>query len=287
MNEPAEISIRDLVADVWGHKWRIGMVALFCGVLGVVAGKFITRYYEASVLLSPLPQDGTSGVGGALGGLAAQYGGLASLSGINLFGGSQKDEVVAVLQSQLLTERFIRDANLLPSLYADLWDEGAGAWKTSDKARIPTVWNANRYFATRIRSVSTDGRTGLVRLTIKWKDPEEAARWANGLVRLTNEYLREKAIAEARRNIDYLGEQALQAPTVEVRRTIYSVLENEINKEMIAKGRDEFALKTIDPAFVPERPSTPGSFHLGIFGALLGGFGYLAYLLTRRVMSAD
>jgi len=50
----------------------------------------------------------------------------------------------------------------------------------------------------------TDPKTGLVTLSITWNDPNIAAKWANGLVRMANDYLRDQAIEESERNIAYL-----------------------------------------------------------------------------------
>jgi uncharacterized protein involved in exopolysaccharide biosynthesis len=49
-------------------------------------------------------------------------------------------------------------------------------------------------------------------------------------------------------------------------------LQNEISKMMLARGNDEYALKVIDPATPPERPSSPVPLYwtLGAFFATLG-----------------
>ncbi len=103
-------------------------------------------------------------------------------------GDSRKYESLTVLQSEALTEKYISSHNLLPVLYANQWDRGKNTWRSSDVAKVPTLWKANRFFK-KIRSVSTDAKTGMITMTIKWTDPVLAASWANDLVALTNEYL--------------------------------------------------------------------------------------------------
>jgi uncharacterized protein involved in exopolysaccharide biosynthesis len=112
-------------------------------------------------------------------------------------------------------------------------------------------------FKKSVRTVLTDTHTGLVTMTIKWTDPVAAATWANDLVKLTNDYLRKKAIDEAERSIAYLSEQASKTEVVGVKQAIYSILESEINKETIARGREEFALRVVDPAIPPEVATSP------------------------------
>jgi len=115
----------------------------------------------------------------------------------------------------------------------------------------------------------TDTKTGLVTLGISWKDPKLAAKWANDLVRMTNDYERDRALAESERNIRYLTEQAAKTDQVGIRETIYSLLESEFSKAMLAKGNEEFSFKIIDPATVPEKPTFPNRT-VWMLGALFG-----------------
>jgi hypothetical protein len=55
-------------------------------------------------------------------------------------------------------------------------------------------------------------------------------------------------------------------------------MEEEIKKEMIARGRDEFALRVIDPAVPPEKESFPRPV-LWTAGAFLGGI-FLGLLVS-------
>ena len=157
----------------------------------------------------------------------------------------------------------------LPVLYASKWDRERNDWKTNDARSKPTLWKANKYFKEKIRRVSSDNKTGLVTLTITWSDPVFAAKWANDLVRMANDNLRDRAIAESERNISYLNEQAAKTDVVGIRQTIYNIMETEINKAMLAKGSEEYAFKIIDPAVVPEKPYSPRPV-LWTLGSLLG-----------------
>jgi uncharacterized protein involved in exopolysaccharide biosynthesis len=281
-----EISFRDLLKEIWASKLLLcGLVAV-CTLAGGALSFATEEEYEASVGLLPVTDDNT-GRGGGLSALASQYGGLASLAGISLLGGAsgKKDEAIAVLQSELLTERYIQDNNLLPVLYAKKWDAGAQKWRVADPQKIPTLWKANREFR-KIRSIVDDKKSSMVVMKITWKDPKQAAQWANDLVRITNSYLRDKAIQEAERNISYLNEQALKTTVVEAQKSIFSLLETEINKEMLARGREEYALKVVDPAFVPEKPSSAGPVLLALLGFGLGCTAAVLVAFARLVFRA-
>jgi uncharacterized protein involved in exopolysaccharide biosynthesis len=118
-------------------------------------------------------------------------------------------------------------------------------------------------------------------MTITWRDPQVAAKWANDLVRLTNEYQRDRALRESERNVAYLNSEAAKTNIVGVERAIYSLLENEIKKMMLARGNEEYALKVIDPAVAPEKQSSPRPL-LWTFGGAVGGFLVAAVFVLFR-----
>lgn len=280
-----EITLRQFVADL--RKAKL-MFVLLLGALtlgGVLKGLLVPRDYSAITVLSPVSEGmGGSGLGG-LAQLASQYSGLASLAGINLPESGMKDEAIAVLQSQLLTQRYIQQNNLLPILYASEWNAATHAWKSSNPRHVPTLWLANRYFNNAIRSIVDDKKTGMVEMTIKWKNPEQAAQWANGLVALTNAYLRDKAVSEAERNIVYLNGMVGKTNVVQEQEVIYALMQQQIEKEMVARDREEYALKVIDPAFPPQKPSSAGPLLLGLLGCTLGLFIGVTVVFLRRILS--
>jgi uncharacterized protein involved in exopolysaccharide biosynthesis len=269
-----EIQLAELFQLLRRARWIVASFVLLSTLAGVALALTLTKKYTATTVLSPVSNSSSGSLGG-LGSVMSQFGGLASLAGLSLSGDTKRAETLAVLESEALTEKYIQDNNLLPILYAKQWDAGAKRWKVTDPKKMPTLWKANQYFKSKIRTVSSEGKTGIVTLTITWKDPIAAAKWANDLVRLTNEYLRAKAITESERNIAYLNEQAAKTDVVQVKQAIYTILQTEINKEMLARGSDEYALKVLDPAVPPEKPSSLAP----VLWVFIGFFGSLGFCL--------
>jgi uncharacterized protein involved in exopolysaccharide biosynthesis len=252
------LTIREYLDFLWRTRWKIGAFVAACTLATAVTVLLLPKEYRASILVSAVTGQSGSGQLGGLSSLLSQFGGgLSSLAGLSLSSDSKRAESVAVLQSDALTERYIEQNNLLPVLYKKDWDAATGRWKQTDPLKMPTLWKANERFKKSIRKVVLEPHSGLVTLAITWTDPKVAAKWANDLVKLTNDYLRRKAIDEADRNIAYLTEQAAKTDVVGIKQAIYSLLQSEINKEMLARGTDEYAFKVLDPAIAPERASFP------------------------------
>jgi uncharacterized protein involved in exopolysaccharide biosynthesis len=249
-----EIRLKDLVEMLLQYRYRVMLSVIGITVLVAVVSLLVPKEYDAAVVISPVTNTSDKSFGGS--GASGALGGLAALAGMSLGSDSKKAESVATLQSQALTGRYIRENNLLPTLYSDLWDTSTGKWTVTDPKKVPTLWKAIQKFK-HVRTISVDTKTGLVTLTIRWEDPDVAAKWANGLVKLTNDYAREAALVESDRNVAYLTQQAAATDVVGIKQAIYNLLQSEINKSMIARGTDEYAFKVIDPALVSEKAAFP------------------------------
>ncbi len=272
------VSVREFLLFLWRSRWFALIGAAFCTLSAAAASWIVTPKFTASVVL--LPVSGHGGSFGALGSAASQLGGLASLTGLNLGGtNSAKEEALATLQSRILTEKYIEQNDLLPILFAKQWNPATRNWRSAS----PTLWQGNRLFES-IRGVDDNAKTGMVTVTIRWTSPSLAATWANGLVRLTNDYLREKAINRAERNLAYLNSEVSKVGVMEVKNEIYRLMEQEIKNEMLAKGRRDFALKVIDPAVPPETKSFPRPLLWMVGGALGGLFLGLLASVTRETL---
>lgn len=272
------ISLRELLSLLWLKRLLVAGIILTVAVVTTTVGWLMPATYEATATVSPVANSDSATQLGALGSLVSDFGGLASLGGVSLSGDTKKAESIAVLQSESLTQAFITANHLLPVLFSKDWDPATHSWRTG---KTPTLWDANRYFEKHIRTVTTDTRTGLVTLTITWRNPVVAARWANGLIRMTNDFLRNQAVAESERNIAYLKEQVSRTNSVELKQAIYSVMEAEIKQEMLARGNRQYALKVIDPAFAPGRPSSLPIIEWLLLG-LIGGFALALCVVVVR-----
>jgi uncharacterized protein involved in exopolysaccharide biosynthesis len=260
-----EIDLWQLWETVWSGRWLIIAITSLFAVGGVTYALVAQEWWRAEVVLAPADKKG--GMSGAL----SQLSGLASLAGVSV-GGGGGNEPLAVLKSKDFARQFITEMNLMPVLLKDQ--------KTED-GKAPDIRDALRIFET-VRTVSDDKKTGLVTLSVRWKDADTAALWANELARRVNARLRAEALAEAERNVAYLQKEIAATSVVSLQQSMGRVLEGEMQKLMLARGNEEFAFKVIDKATPPKLRDAPKRALIAIVATLAGGFlGILAVFLRQ------
>jgi uncharacterized protein involved in exopolysaccharide biosynthesis len=188
-----------------------------------------------------------------------------------------------LLKSRALFTRFVAEQNLMPILFRDKWDAAANRWR-ADLKQAPTMDDAWALFDGAIRRVTEDPKTRLITLDVTWKDRQQAAAWANELVRLTNEELRQRALRESAASVASFEEQLAHTDVIELKQAIYKLMEVQVNRSAVAKSRLEYALSVIDPAVVPDakRFVSPRRFLMLVISLPLGLFlGACAVLLAE------
>lgn len=256
------------------RRWWIPTVSvLSCVSLAVLYALTAPRVYRAEALLAPAAQERISLGGGDLARFASQFSGVASLVGLSAGGGAGNREIaLATLTSRGFQARLVDDLGLMRVFFEDRWDPASGTFRPSWTGAVPTVDDAIKYLNERVFSISEDRKTGLLRLRIEWYDRKIAAEWANEIVRRVNELMRAQASAEAKRSLDFLEAELKRTSNVEVQRSIYSLMEAQVNQIMLANVREQFAFRVLDAAAPPaERNSVrPRRVRIVLIGLMLG-----------------
>ncbi len=261
----------DLVAVgrvLWMRKWIVGGFGLLFAAAAATYSLLVTPIYRSEVTITEA-RDGSMGAAASL---ASQFGGLASLAGIDLNGSSNRLEARAVLRSRKLAENFILRYKLTDVILPRT-------------VKAHTTWRAVERFRASILTLRDETRSGTQVVSIDWKDPKTAAIWANHYVALANEIVRQRAIEDSSRNIAYLNEQLKNTSSLEIQKVMFRLIETETKNSMLANGRVEYAFTVVDAAVAPELRLSPKRTLLtiggGLFGLLVGSLFVFARGLIR------
>lgn len=281
-----EQDISQLLYKLWKHKLTIIIITGLFAAGGIFYALSLPNVYTAEALLAPVSEQSGLKIPGQLGGLAA----LAGVNVGNLTGGGDNTKIaLEVLKSRDFLGRFIiRHDLLLPIMAAknwnreqnlividsELYDESNQLWIRKINPPFsakPSILEAFKEFDEMLK-VREDKLTGLVRIEVTHVSPVLAKQLVDWLVDDLNFEMREQERREAEHSINYLSKQLETTTLAEIKTMLYSLIEEQTKTLMLANVREEYVLKTIDPAVTAEEKSGPKRAFIVILFVLLGGF---------------
>ena len=298
-----EIDLRELFTAIWQGKWIIIAITTIFAVASVFYAINQPNIYKSEALLAPAEQEQQGG----LGALAGQFGGLASLAGVNLGSGGGVDKTqmaLEVLKSRKFTSEFIQKHNILPELMAvkswnretnaviynpEVYNNAEKKWLREVKAPFkaePSMQEAYKQFKN-IVFTNADKDTGLVTITVEHVSPFIAQQWVNWLIQDINKTMKQRDVIEANKSTNFLTKQIQQTKVADIRAVLYKLIEEQTKTIMFANVRDEYVFKTIDPAIVPEQKYKPKRALICILGFMLGGMLSTVFVLIRYFVKKD
>lgn len=296
-----DIGLSELIAKVWAAKWFvIGTISLFLAA-SIFIALSLPNVYRASVLLAPV----SNGSGSELTKLAGQFGGLASLAGINLSGGIENDKsalALEILGSRAFIEYFIdKNELLIPLMGSEKWDirtqklvfdkdvynAETKEWVRDvsfPKTPKPSPWESYEYFRERL-SINQDDSTGMVILSFDFYSPLLAREWLEELVREINFKMKTDDSFEAKERINYLEKQLEETSLAGMKSVFYQLIEEQTKSLMLSQVSQEYVFKTIDPANVPDKKHSPKRALLVVIGTFLGGLVSTLVVFVRLTLN--
>ena len=293
----SEVSIRDILRPLWLRKWLIGGATSTAALVSVIVALLLPDIYRAQALLVPNNQERATG----LSALAAQYGGLANLAGINLGSDSANKAALGleVLRSRKFIAEFIgRHDIMVPLMAAKEWDAETGELKIDPKiydvttrewvrdvkpprTASPSKQEAYETFSTNL-SVNQDAQSGLVAIAVDHLSPVVAKQWVDWLVLDINAATMRHDVAQAEQAIEYLNEQIASTSLADLQSVFFSLIEEQTKTVMLANISNEYLFRTIDPAVVPEKRAKPRRKVIVVLSTFLGFMGSAIIVLASH-----
>jgi uncharacterized protein involved in exopolysaccharide biosynthesis len=297
------IDLKELATAIWKGKWFIIAVTTLFVVLAVFYALSVPNQYKSTAILAPASSSNSS----SLSSLAGQFGGLASLAGVNLGGGSGDNKVVVameIIKTWDFLEQFIVENDLQVEAFAvngwnrltreliidpEVYDMSKRTWvRDLDPAKgqlaEPSSWELFNSVKGRI-SVSQDKQSGLISLTVEHFSPDIAKKWVDNLIVSINARFQLRDKQEAVRRIDYLKSKVEETNVSDMQTVFYQLIEEQTKTLMLAEVSDEYVFKTVSPAKVAVEKSKPKRALIVIFSCVLGGvlstFIVLIYFFGR------
>ena len=282
-----EIDLKELFTVLWGGKWLIVSVTSIFSIIAIIYSLSLPNVYQSRAILSPVGDSG----GGGLNQVMKNYGGLASLAGVNLASADASSNSVKALE-KLNTLSFFEN-NIMPNIFlpdlmafdswdasnnkiiynTDIYDFDSQTW-TRDyeypRTQTPSAQESFNIFAGHFQA-SKDIDTGFVTISVKHESPFVAQAWTELIIDQLNYFFRAKDKLEAQAAMDYLNIQMTQTSFAEIKMVIAQLLQQKMQQLALVEASDFYVFDYIDPPAVMETKSEPVRSVICIIGAFLGG----------------
>ena len=289
-----EIDLKKLFNVLWAGKFVVIGITIIFAVGSIFYSLSIPNQYKVETLLAPAQSHG-----GGLSSALSQFGGLASLAGVNIGGGEISESQIAqeIMKSWSFVETFIENNELAVEVYAaegwnktsnelqinhEIYDVANNEWRTTDLSGAvgpPSSWELFEAFSGRV-AISEDRKSGLVSVSIEYYSPHVAKKWLDLYISAINEHMQSRQVLKVSKNIDYLEAQINKTSIAEMREVFYTIIEEQTKNKMVAEASPDYVFVAVSPSMVPEVKSQPNRAQLCILGTLLGGMFSVLYVFV-------
>ena len=270
-----EIDLIELIGYLWSKKVFIVCFSGFFSVIAIIYSLMVTPLWDVTGSVRETTVQNQMQI-------PSSIGAAASLFGLDV-GGGQASSNLPFLQSRAVVENFIIENDLLPVLFEGL-DEEVFAELTQDQL----IYAAVTEFLNEVLTINQDLASGLIEVVIRWKDPEIAYQWNLGLIELANREIRDNDLRLAENFYSYLNSELSATNSVELRQSIASMIEAQMQTIMLANADAEYAFTYIDPPRIPDMRAYPRrslmvilSFIASLFVSVIGLLVFRAFKLQR------
>lgn len=193
-NYSHEINLVTYLRILKKYKKLIVIIVFSVTLLSIIVSLIWPKSYQAKAVIMPI-----GGGGGGLAAMAAQFSGLPFVSGMLENTKTSTSQFMALLKTRTLGEVIIKKFDLMKIFYNKLWDEKAQKWKIDDPKKVPNMEDAVMALNGRVK-FADDKKMGVITITSEFKDPELAAKVANGFLDALQMLISKNSFSMAKRN---------------------------------------------------------------------------------------
>ena len=249
---------------VW---WKIALLSLAVGVATLFMMFRLPNMYQATAIITPVTDEKKQ---------IPPLGALASF-GIDVGGPSRVEDLDTLFKSNDLTVRVFQKYNLWPIVMADRYDSKTGKLKTSWTDRMfgsvsepkePTYWDAVRVAKNALK-ISANKKSGTLSVSFTTTAPENSPKIVGYFLEEAKNRLQEEALDRSMKNKKFIETQLGKTIDILTRDRLYSLFGLEVEREMLARNREQFGFKVIDFPQPPDRKTSPQRAKTAVLATIL------------------
>jgi len=271
-SEPVDMSKERSGIDGWTavirpQWWKITVLSVLVGAVTFAWTLQWPDTYRATAIITPSVEEGKQ---------SPAFGVLASY-GISVGGPSKVEDLETLLRSGDLAIRIFRKYNAWQIVYPKRYNPVSGklvpGWKErvllrrDSAGRTPVDWDAIRASRKGL-TIQTNRRNNTLTISFDAPSADGASAMVRQYLEEAKSRLQEEALERAARNKKFIEEQIGRTIDALSRDRLYSIYSQEVEREMMARNREQFGFRIIDAPRAPDvvhGPDRAGSAATGVF----------------------
>jgi uncharacterized protein involved in exopolysaccharide biosynthesis len=250
-----EIDLGKYFAILRKEWWKIVLFSLAIGLVTLIGMFQLPNIYQSTAVITPSVDEKKQ---------IPALGAFASF-GVTIGGPTSVEDLESLFKSNDLTARVFRNHALWPIVLGDRFDPKAGTARPTwidrlsgrgEGPKSPVDWDAIRAAKDALKVV-TNRKSGVVAISFE-------SRFAEGSTSIINYYLeegksrlQEEALDRAMKNKKFIQEQIGKTVDALTRDRLFALYGQEVEREMMARNREQFGFRVIDFPREPDRKSRP------------------------------
>lgn len=295
-------SLIEIIKLLWNSKITIISITSIFAILSVIYALLLPNIYRSGTVLQIQSDDSN-----AISSLSSQYGGIAALAGVSIpsSGADRSNYAVETIKSKDFLRYILENHDIKHKLIAvksydselkklnydpDVYDGEKRVWARKpmkNRELIPSHLEIHEVVIMKDLSIQKDKMTGFISIQFKHHSPIFAKEFINLLVNNLNELTRAKDLKESELALEYLKSQLVTAENNEILKSINQMILAQLKTQMLANVRNDYLVKEIEPAYVPESRFSPSRSVICILGTLIGGLFSFLIVLIRFYLLKD
>ena len=298
MNEN-QIDIIEFIKAIWQSKKIVLGITTIFAIFSIIYALSQPNVYTSKAILT-LSNSSDNSVS-----LSSRYSGLAAMAGINLPSNLDQNKsalVIEIIKSRDFLELLIETPDVLQSLMAakeyipstgelvinqKIFDSKRNLWVRSVKKPLnpkPSYLEVHLKYLDSLL-VEKNKNTGFIEVSFKHISPVFAGQFLNLIISELNKIKRMEDLEEANSSLAYLRKQLSATNLVEIRSSITSLIQTQLEVTMMADIRKDYFVKAIEPPFIPELKSAPNRPVICIIITSIGFLLSLIFVVIRHLMA--
>lgn len=273
ISNKTELSLKDIFIILKQSWLLISVFVLLISILSAFYSLKLPNIYSSSALIEIRSEESSSNI--------SNYSSLASFAGLNIDSGKDRTALVLeVIKSRDFLKELLKNHDLKKKLFAmksynieskketynkEIYDDELEIWLKNKEPSFLTTYK--KY--TKSLEIGKNRLNSFITIKFNHISPEFSQEIIQIIIDEANKKLKNMILTESISKSIYLENNLKTAQNAEIKKIFSSLIEKEVQKQLLLNVREDYVISIIDSPMVPEEKIAPTRSFIVILSSFL------------------